>query len=215
MAIFSKKDAASFFPIDETTPFNPTKAIYIQEPTEFALSVTMTDVTAAITALLPPSANTQPSALLEVAKSATSTAPPTAQLTRPNRLSRTWTATDPSNGALAELSNPLWSLGKWTIKFPAKSPHSGHDIQLHPAGAASKADEFVKDSVAYFWDLIDGRKLCKLYRALDGKKVEVARFLGENVRASEGVLLISEGIDDVVAMLTVFGVLNRSESFRA
>lgn len=80
---------------------------------------------------------------------------------------------------------------------------------------AARADEFVKDSVPYFWDLVDGRKLCRLFRALDGKKVEVARFLGENVRAQEGVLMVSEGIDEVVAMLTFFGVLNRVDSFRA
>ncbi|KAK5652328.1 hypothetical protein OQA88_10678 [Cercophora sp. LCS_1] len=212
MAIFSKKDAASSFPIDEATPFVPTKAVYIQEATEFALSITITDVTASVATHLSP--DIQPS-LLEGAKSAASTSSPTIKLTRPNRLSRSWTATNPSGATVADLSNPIWSLGKWIIKFPANSPHSEHDIQLRPASAASRADEFVKDSVPFFWDLIDGRKLIKLYRALDGKKVEVARFLGENVRAQEGVLLVGEGVDDVVAVLTVFGALNRLESFRA
>ena len=74
----------------------------------------------------------------------------------------------------------------------------------------------------YFWDLLDGRRLCKLYRAVDGKKVEIARFVGESVRARDGVLLVAGGdgdgeggADEVVVMLTLVGVLNRSESFRA
>ncbi|GAB1317940.1 hypothetical protein MFIFM68171_08150 [Madurella fahalii] len=225
--IFSKKDVAASFPVDETTPFHATKAIYIHEGTEFTLTLTMTDVTAAVAALLSPNLTTAP--LLEAAKSTNRSASTasliTLQLTRPNRMSRTWTATKPgsgsrsSNTAVAELSNPLWSLGKWTIKFPVGSPHSGHDIQLRPAGVATRADEFVKDSVPYFWDVVDGRRLCKLYRAMDGKKVEIARFVGDGARARDGVLVVAgqgeEGVDEIVVMLTLVGVLNRSESFRA
>lgn len=226
--IFSKKDAAASFPVDETTPFHPSKAIYIKEGTEFTLALTMTDVTTAVAALRSPVLET--AALLEEAKSAACTLPITLKLTRPNRISRAWAAMAPTSSSgpgssdtpVAEVSSPLWSLGKWTLKFPAGSPHSAHDILLHPAGFAARADEFVKDSVPYFWDMLeeDGRRLCKLYRARDGKKVEIARFVGKNVRARDGVLLLGaeegkEGVDEVVVMLTLVGVLNRSESFRA
>ncbi|KXX78523.1 3-phosphoshikimate 1-carboxyvinyltransferase [Madurella mycetomatis] len=229
MPIFSKPDAASSFPVDSTTPFRLIKAFYVNEGTEFSLTFTMTDVTTALEPLLSPFILVEtPPSLLEAAKSAAaSAATPTLQFKRPNRLSRTWTALDPVSGhVVAESSNPLWSLGKWTIKFPplnpaSISPHSEHDIILHPAGVAARADEFVKDSVPCFWDMLDGRRLCKLYRASDGKKVETARFVGASVRGREGVLLIGEDdqgerrADEVVVMVTLVAVLNRSDSFRA
>ena len=99
----------------------------------------------------------------------------------------------------------------------------------------------------YFWDVentgtTDARRLCKLYRASgDGKKVEIARFVGERgsgvgVRMRDGVLLLVGvsgdadtegegegegqgdgrlGLDVVVVLLTLVAVLNRSDSFRA
>ncbi|KAK4444451.1 3-phosphoshikimate 1-carboxyvinyltransferase [Podospora aff. communis PSN243] len=218
MPLLSKQDAAASFPIDTTTPFHPTKAIYINDPSEFSLTTTATDITTSVAHLLPSlDVQTTPT-LLTTAKSTSPTLPVTLTFTRPNRLSRSWTASEPdSNTPIAELSNPLWSLGKWTITFPSPSSHSSHTIILHPASFASKTDEFVKDSVPYFWDMVEGRKLCKLYRAMEGKKVEVARFVGENVRAREGVLLVEDGkgVDWVVVMVTFLAVLMRVDSFRA
>lgn len=49
--IFSKKGLAASFLIDETTPFNPAKVIYLKEGTELSLTLTMTDVTTAVTTL--------------------------------------------------------------------------------------------------------------------------------------------------------------------
>ncbi|KAK0643011.1 hypothetical protein B0T16DRAFT_415083 [Cercophora newfieldiana] len=222
MPIFTKPDAAASFPIDTTTPFHPTKALYIADTTELSLTITITDITPILSSPSIHNPVENPEPLLKLAKSTASTLPAILTLTRPTHLSRTWTATDPrSNTKLAELSNPLWSLGKWTIKFPSDSPHSSHDIYLHPAGFATKADEFVKDSVPYFWDVLDGRRLCKLYKATEGRRVEVGRFVGEGVRAREGVLLIEgegnagEGVDEVVVGVTFLGVLMRVDSFRA
>jgi hypothetical protein len=218
MPLISKQDAAASFPIDSTTPFHPTKAIYINDTSEFSLTTTASDVTASVTHLLPSPDTQSAPTLLTTAKSTSHTLPATLTFTRPNRLSRSWTAGDPAfKATVAELSNPLWSLGKWTITFPSNSPHSSHNIILHPASFTSKTDEFVKDSVPYFWDTVNGRKLCKLYRAMEGKKVEVARFVGEDVRAREGVLLVEEGkgVDEVVVMVTFLAVLMRVDSFRA
>jgi hypothetical protein len=50
---------------------------------------------------------------------------------------------------------------------------------------------------------------------MEGRKVEVARFVGESVRAREGVLLVVGDVDEVVVMVTFLGVLMRVDSFRA
>lgn len=103
------------------------------------------------------------------------------------------------------------------MKFPAGSTHSSHDIPVYPAGTAARADEFVKDSVLYVWDVEEGRKGCRLFRAADGKRTEVARFVGASKRARDGVLLIGEDeqVDWVVVGVTCVAVLNRLDSFRA
>ena len=88
---------------------------------------------------------------------------------------------------------------------------------MYPAGTASRADEFVKDSVLYIWAVEDGMALCRLWRAVDGRKTEVARFVGDNKRARDGLLLVGEDewVDWVVVGMTCVAVLNRLDSFRA
>jgi hypothetical protein len=63
--------------------------------------------------------------------------------------------------------------------------------------------------------MTDGGKLCKLYKAVDGKRSEVARFVGKDTRDRSGVVLIDEeSVDEVVALVTLAATLNRVESFR-
>ncbi|KAK3394984.1 hypothetical protein B0H63DRAFT_63113 [Podospora didyma] len=217
MGIFSKKDTAASFPVDADNPFRPTKAIYVKEGNEFALSITLADITSLIPEPLLSVTTADEPTLLETATSTDlSTAPTLLKLTRTSRFASNWTATNFADTKVADLTNPLLSLGKWTITFPAKSAHSNHDILLHPAGFMMRSDEFVKDSVPYFWDVLDGRKLCKLYKAVEGKKCEIARFIGASARDRDGVLLVDDAqLDEVVVGLTCVAVLNRSDSFRA
>lgn len=215
MKLFSKRNPAASFPIDISATLKATTAVYIKEGNEFTLTITITKVTDILFNQLDGS-NAAVAALITKASSIASSSTPSLKLTRAGRLSSHWTATDAYGTIVAELSCPLVSLGRWTIKFPAESTHSSHDILMCPAGMAARADEFVKDSVLYFWDILDGRKLCKLYRATGGKRTEIARFVGPHARARDGVLFMDgEQLNEVVVGLSCVAMLNRSESFRA
>ncbi|KAJ5808819.1 hypothetical protein N7474_010088 [Penicillium riverlandense] len=185
MKLFSKRDPAASFPIDIGAPLKATSAVYIKEGNEFTLTITITKVTDILLNQLDGS-DAAIAALITKAKSSASGSKPSLELTRTRRLSSHWTATGASGTTVAELSCPILSLGRWTIKFPAESTHSSHDILMRPAGTTARADEFVKDSVLYFWDVLDGRKLCKLYRAIEGKRTEIARD-AEQVGVIQGV----------------------------
>ncbi|KFY05078.1 hypothetical protein O988_00280 [Pseudogymnoascus sp. VKM F-3808] len=218
MNLFSKKDPAASYPINEDATLQATKVIYVKSGSEFGLSVFVADVTDKFDGELDRliGSGSESKLLNEKAKDAALKKPAMLEFHRSGRLSSNFTVKDTSNAVIAELSGPLLSLGRWTLGFVADSPHSDHDILVRPAGMMSRADEFVKDSIPYYWDILDGRKLCKLYKVMDGKRVEIAHFLGENARARDGVLLLDgEQLDEVVACLTCVVMLNRSESFRA
>lgn len=91
---------------------------------------------------------------------------------------------------------------------------------MRPVGIASREDWFVVDSVPYFWDMsIESGTLCKLYKVVDQKRVEVARCRSTSRRASprdhEGVLLVDKNqADEVVVVATCIAMLKRIDSFR-
>jgi len=229
MKLFSKTSPAISFPIDTANPLKPTRAFLIESGSALTLTTTLKDITPFVSDQLSTlslgndgpgkdssAALTQLHSKAHAASSST-TAPPSLTLTRPSRISLSWSAVDSSGTLVAELAGRLWSLGRQTVKFPAGSVHSSHDIPVYPAGTAARADLFVKDSVLYIWDVEDGMTLCRLWRAVDGSKTEVARFVGANKRAKNGLLLVGEdeSVDEVVVGMTCVAVLNRLDSFRA
>ncbi|KAH7029154.1 uncharacterized protein B0I36DRAFT_363733 [Microdochium trichocladiopsis] len=134
---------------------------------------------------------------------------------------------------VVELSGPLMELGHWTLKFPSNdSSHSGHNIEYRPVGMSSRDDYFVKDSILYFWAVNDltpteavsrgsqsdrgPRCSCsRLYKVVDGKRLEVARFWTKKHRDREGLFLVDdEQVDIVVAGATCVIVATRVDSFR-
>jgi hypothetical protein len=219
MMDISKASPASKFPVDDSKPLRPTKAFYFQEGSEFSRHIIITDVTDDLPDL-DNIINSVPAAdAVKTAKSAVIFGKKAAflEISREGSFTTAWTAKSTSSDTpVAELSSPLLTLGRWTIMFAPGSPHSHHDILLRPAGFMARADEFVKDSIPYFWDIADGRKLCVCHVANDGKRVEVARFLGHSSRGHDGLLVVDgEALDEVVAALTCVAVLNRNDSFRA
>jgi hypothetical protein len=56
----------------------------------------------------------------------------------------------------------------------------------------------------------------KLFKAVDGKRVEVARFEALRARDKCGVLWLDDGqVDAVITCVTLVATINRVESFRA
>jgi hypothetical protein len=99
--------------------------------------------------------------------------------------------------------------------FPTESPHSSHPIELRPAGMWRREDVFVKDSIPYIWDVLNASALCKPYKVIDNKKVEVARYTAKHSRDSTDVPVVDDKqVDVVVAVMTWPAVLKRSDSFR-
>lgn len=226
---------ASRWPIDEAKPLRPSKCLYLldQPSTDHHFVDISTSPLLSSLAQDNDSHHATPHATAELhakAKEAAAQAPATLHL-RPKDPNATGfihrhrthlVITTPDGAPVAELSSGgLWSLGQWSVTFPADSPHGTHAIELRPVGVGARADWFVRDSVPYFWDLVHvglagGQTVYKLFKAVDGKRVEVARFEALRARDRSGVLWLDEGeVDEVVACATVVATINRVESFRA
>lgn len=190
----------------------------------------------------------EPSALFTAAKKASEseTAKRTLHLEHKNGLlSHThYVATAPAQDAdvtqnmiVADLtSEGLLSFGKWTIKFPATQSSAGEEtaaaeVHMRPAGAFSPTDYFVHDGVSFLWEMIDlegpgygqTQRVCRLFKATEGKRREVTRFMMERRwDKNHGVLVLQApnsegegGVDEIVACVTCVATVHRVESFRA
>ncbi|KAH8662618.1 hypothetical protein BX600DRAFT_437990 [Xylariales sp. PMI_506] len=208
--LFQKREPAASYPLDTTIHMQPSKAYYMEQKGNTSLVTEATSILADWTSLEDPG-------ILDRVSAATTGKPTTFELSH----SETSRSAQPvietaSKAAVAELKGGVLSLGHWTISFPAGSAHSSHEIAMRPAGIASRADEFVHNSVPFFWEQTRRHQLMQLFKAADGKRVEVARFIGKKPSAKDGVLLLDEDqIDRLIAVITCVAELHRVESFRA
>jgi hypothetical protein len=91
---------------------------------------------------------------------------------------------------------------------------------MRPVGIASREDWFVVDSVPFFWDMaLESGTVCHLYKVVDQKRVELARFRSRSkspsARDHEGVLLVDKNLaDEVIVVATCVAMLKRIDSFR-
>ncbi|KAJ9165551.1 hypothetical protein NKR19_g274 [Coniochaeta hoffmannii] len=233
---------ASRYPIDESRPLHPTKCLYLLDtlsPDLHFVDISTSSVLSALTQGDHDGPNAKPplhvpAEVHTAAKHAATDAPPTLHLTPKPPASTTFLTRnrthlaavspddDNNNTPLAELSSGgLWSLGQWDITFPPGSTHCTHDIKLRPVGVGARADWFVKDSVPYFWDLVHvglagGQTVYELFKGVDGKRVQVARFEALRARDRSGILWVDgDGADEAVVCVTLVATINRVESFRA
>jgi len=198
-------------PLAETR-LEPTRAFYIHGG-GLLKTFTITDITESteVSAFL---TTTDLTHLIAKAKSDAATKAVSIQLDKPSVFSTAITARDPSGALVATISGAVLTLGRQTITYAVGSSHH-HPIKLSPVHPASRADEFVIESVPFLWDVVDGRRRCELTKVLDGTRVEVGRFVAESPRDKSGVLLVdSREIDEILAALTCVAVLNRMDSFR-
>jgi hypothetical protein len=222
-ALKSEPPHAAKYPIDTDAPLHPTKVLYLQ-PTS-GRSISMVDITSSVLPKLriDNAPIGEATSLFVAAKAACPTAQTVLQFQirnggepSPSHLS----IVDPSSDTLlAELSSKgLLSFGPWTVTFPLDSPYSSHDITLQPVGLLSVTDWCTKDSIPYFWDMHaqGGRRVGRLFKAKDGKRIEVGGCFAERVRDKYGVFAFDDqAVGKVVACATLvaaFTGLSRSGS---
>ncbi|KAI0382795.1 hypothetical protein F5Y04DRAFT_43849 [Hypomontagnella monticulosa] len=208
------------FPLNEDLQLQPTKTFFIHH--EGVSGLSKTTLIYDITAIIPSQLDINSKELANTIHSETKTKlekqPVALKLQRSAWYSNSMSVRDGNDNAVASLSTSLLSFSRWTLSFPAGSPHSTHAIEMRPTGIGTRADIFVKESVPFFWEMFNGPaggRIDKLFKVVDGKRVEVARFVAKHMRDREGALFLDEAlVDEVVAGVTCVAVLNRLDSFR-
>ena len=115
---------------------------------------------------------------------------------------------------LATISRSLRSLGKQTIDFPSGSPHSDHTISVAPVGVGRSSHMFVKDSVPYFWDVVEGGTHWQLHKVMDGTRVKIGELSVKKSYGKDCVFVLdSRALDEVVGLVSCVAVLYRMDSF--
>lgn len=129
--------------------------------------------------------------------------------------------TNHRSSVLAEFSSPLLAYGATDISFPADSLHSSHPIKVRPLNATRRSQCFVQDSVTYAWDVNKklfpgGGGVLSLYKGVGAvKKIEIGRYQSDDGTFTPGGVLVidSEEVDVLVAVLTLLAVLAQRDSF--
>ncbi|EPS37661.1 hypothetical protein H072_8636 [Dactylellina haptotyla CBS 200.50] len=207
----------SDFPLDREAIFQSSIALYVKEGKNGLVTL--------VKSALASSSSTEYRVDLDLDKLATETKeiPPTLRFDSQGWLSRTFQCIDiATEKTLVTLSGPVLAFGHWSLVFSSNSPHSAHTIDFRPAGAVGTSprdDLFVKDSVLHIWAVHEsedaGGCTSRLYKIVEGKRVEVASFTKKKSRDREGVLLVDESqVDLIIAAATCVAIMKRMDSFR-
>ncbi|CAM1510960.1 Fc.00g084730.m01.CDS01 [Cosmosporella sp. VM-42] len=196
------------FPLNDESPLRPTTVLYLHTDNRLSAKLCVYKITDDASA-------GQPTITLDDARAKITDEVLMLELQQDAWYTRTLRAVDDSGAFVAEISGPLLALGQWKLTFPGESTHSSHAIELRPVGMGRREDVFVKDSVPYFWDLVDSGAVCKLFKVVNGRRVEVGRYTGKRRGRPNGILEVDDRqVDVVVTTMTCAAVLKRSDSFR-
>lgn len=233
-------------PIDQSITCQPTKTLYLRALTEKNQHSEVLDLTARLQPLFrEETTSAEYQELAQLTLRANPVFPPMWVINGPSRFVASHliveTPSSPAAGGseirdrstpvAAEIRRHVLNFGTVHIHFPAESTHSTHDIKVEPLSHRSRAQSFTKDSVPYFWDTsssagsdtafwskpmaLSGR--LSLWKAVAGKKFELARYESASGRFDLGGLLVLEDreVDALVATLTLVAVLGQNDSFLA
>jgi hypothetical protein len=210
----TKEPQLNDYALNEEAPLSATRILYVDQKSSISTTTTIIDLTGQDDLVID-SSGEMSKAIFDKAKTAANGAKPILELRRESWYKRVFTTKDAEDQLVAEVSGPLLAMGHWKLSFPQDSTHSSHAIELRPAGMGKRADVFVQDSILYFWDVVDPGSLFKLYKVMDGKRIEAAAFVSKSSHGPKGLLMIDDKlVDVVVACVTFVAVLNRNESFR-
>jgi hypothetical protein len=153
---------------------------------------------------------------IDVAKQAASKiVKPTFSIMRKSILRPAYAVADTQDDELCTITGMLFTRNIRKVTFPPESAHSSHYLEMQPVGIARRTEYFIRDNIIYFWD--NDRQSAKkiiLYKVVGDKKVKAAEYGANHSFSTEGVLMIDEEkVDVVVAFVTCFNMLTRSDSF--
>ncbi|KAI8632367.1 hypothetical protein F5Y19DRAFT_472395 [Xylariaceae sp. FL1651] len=215
------------FPINTDVELRPTRTFYLKGAIHFKTNAQIYDLTGR---LRQPWNDFSHAFLDEAGQVAQKLAgeggssPPTYEVSSCGNMMRTIkTMSDGRGNRLCDLNITFVSFGSSSVRFPAGSPHSRHEIELCPVddgvGAfhqkEARHEAFVKNSIPYFWDMTHGGRVGVLYKCLNQKRVEIARVAGYGFDKDAVLVLNGEELDDVVAVSTCIILLNGRDAMDA
>ncbi|KAI1500065.1 hypothetical protein F5X99DRAFT_256325 [Biscogniauxia marginata] len=202
------------FPVNQDVVFSPTQVFYLKGCIHFKNTATIVNLTGQVRQ---PFDDFSRAFMDDVSQAAEKLASrPTYNVGSSGDMMRTLkTVTDAASGErLCDLNMTFVSFDSSTVRFPAGSPHSRHEIELCPVGGANrdgapKHEAFVKNSIPYFWDMTGaGGRVGILYKCLNQTRVEIARVTGLGFDKDAVLVLNGRELDDVVALSTCVILLN-------
>ncbi|CEJ83954.1 hypothetical protein VHEMI03318 [[Torrubiella] hemipterigena] len=139
---------------------------------------------------------------------------PTFEIKRRSVIGRSFTAYETGmSEPAAQMDCATWSLGHWIITFPGNSLI--HNLDMRPAGNQARADIFVVESIPFFWEPQGNGAVRKLWKAVNGERIEVGELQSRTSRDTHGLLKIDTAhVDRLVGIMTSIALLKRLESFR-
>jgi hypothetical protein len=198
------------YAIDTTAQFAPDTFIWLEQSRGLNGGASLKDITSV---QLPSSEGIMSHKSIGHAKiTAEAMSDTTYRISRKTVLKSAYTVSDSTDQEVCAISSPMFSRNIRKFTFPVNSPHSNHYLEMKPVGLARKAQYFVQESVVHFWEGVD--KDLALWKTGGNMKIKVAEFGGLRAFSREGLLVVASGeVDVVVAIVTCFSALNRSDSF--
>lgn len=198
------------YTIDTTAQFSPDTFLWLEQSRGLTGGANVKDITSV---QLPSSKSILSHNSLGHAKiTAEAMSDTTYRISRTAVLKAAYTVSDSTDQEVCAMTSPTFSRNIRKFTFPSNSPHSNHYLEMKPVGLARKAQYFVQESVVYFWEGLD--KDLALWKTEGKQKIKVAEFGGLRGFGREGLLVVASGeVDVVVAVVTCFSALNRSDSF--
>lgn len=119
------------------------------------------------------------------------------------------TMVDEAGEKVCDLNMTFVSFDNSSVRFPAGSKHSRHEIELYPVGdgKTERHEAFIRHSIPYFWDMTGGQ-FGTLYKCLNQKRVEVGMVAGYGFGKDAVLVFDGDEVDDVVAAATCIILLN-------
>jgi len=205
-------------PIDKTVALQPTRILYIVAQSGWDRETKILDLTSQLLDSYQDDFTEDFKASVKRLVSSSPPPPPIFTLTRAHWYSSSrLTVTDAEGAQLAKWHSPIMGYGVTHITFPEHSTHCTHALEVKPLNYFRRAQSFVSDSTTYAWETAGRFKSSRmsLYKAIVGKKIEVARYESESGGFTAGgpVVLATKEVDELVALLTCMAVLNQRDSY--
>ena len=205
-------------PIDKTVALQPARILYIVAQSGWDRETKILDLTSQLLDSYQDDFTEDFNASVKRLVGSSPPPPPIFTLTRAHWYSSSrLTVTDAEGTQLAKWHSPIMGYGVTHITFPEHSTHCTHALEVKPLSAFRRAQSFVSDSVTYAWETAGRFKSSRmsLYKAIGGKKIEVARYESESGGFTAGgpVVLVTTEVDELVGLLTCMAVLNQRDSY--